>query len=596
MKRRGCWVRSLQVLAILAVLVVLAGGAVAAALAAFGVLGGSVPGTTVLTLDLEPAPVEHAGTDPITQALAGSDEVTVRDIVDALERAGSDDRVEGLLVTLGGASGGMAVAQEIRDAIAAFRDEGKFAIAYAETFGEGAAGNGAYYIAAACDDIYLQPSGDVGLNGLVFETQFLKGTLEKLELQAQMDQRYEYKNAMNTYTEKAFTEAHREALKAVMDSQFDQLVQGIAKGRDLDAAGVRDLIDRGPFLAEDALKDRLVDALLYRDEAREKAKDRAGDKAEFLDLATYLTRAGRPHTKGDTIALIYGVGNVVRGASGFNPLMGEATMGSDTVAAAFRAAIDDDNVKAIIFRIDSPGGSYVASDTIWHEVVRARDEGKPVIATMGNVAGSGGYFVAMAADKIVAQPGSITGSIGVLGGKLVTRDFMAEKLGITTDEVHTSANSRMYLESTPYSPAEWARHEAWLDRVYDDFTSKVADGRDMDIAAVREAAKGRIWTGEAAKELGLVDELGGFPDALRLAKQAADIDSDADVRIRVFPRDKSFLEYLLDRGGDSAQAPVTSALTETARDLQQVARAARDLGLLPQDEDVLSMPYVPAAR
>jgi protease-4 len=324
-------------------------------------------------------------------------------------------------------------------------------------------------------------------------------------------------------------------------------------------------------------------------------KEQIGAPARLLYLSKYLERAGRPHTQGETIALIYGVGGVQRGESGYDPLFDGLSMGADTITAAFRAAVEDEDVKAILFRIDSPGGSYVASDAIWRETVRAREAGKPVIVSMADVAGSGGYFVAMAADKIVAQPGTITGSIGVVGGKMLTSGFW-NKLGLSWDEVHTSANATMWSSTQDYTPEQWGRFQAWLDRVYDDFTSKVAAGRKLPKEQVLEVAKGRIWTGEDAKALGLVDELGGFPVALRLAREAAGLPADAKIRLQLFPEPQSPWEALLDRLlGEERESsePETAAalLVRTLRLIQPAVRLARSLGLTPHP-GVLVMPEV----
>lgn len=268
-------------------------------------------------------------------------------------------------------------------------------------------------------------------------------------------------------------------------------------------------------------------------------------------------------------------------------------MGSDTVAQALRDATADEAVRAILFRVDSPGGSYVASDTIWHEVERARAAGKPVVVTMGNVAGSGGYYVAMSADRIVAQPGTVTGSIGVLGGKLVTRDFLANKLGVTVDDVSVSDNAHMYLSTTPYSASEWSRHQAWLDRVYDDFTAKVAGGRHMEHQEVLQSARGRIWTGEDAVRLGLVDELGGFPAALRLVKEAIGLESDDDVRLVAFPRERSLWQQLFAAAAPSTE-PTTAGLLDALRtEAQPLLLAAREAGILGDDAGTLVMPFDP---
>jgi protease-4 len=427
----------------------------------------------------------------------------------------------------------------------------------------------------------------------MYESPFVKGLFEKLDVVPRMDHRYEYKNAMNFYTESQYTAPHREAMKKLMDSQFGQMVGGIAKGRGLSESQVRALFNDGPYLGQQAVDAKLVDGLLYRDEVYDKARGKAGDGAKLLYLAKYLERAGRPHDDGRKVALIYGVGAVQRGRGGFSPLSGTA-MGSDTVAAAFRAARDDDEVKAIVFRVDSPGGSYVASDTIWRETQLARKAGKPVIVTMGNLAGSGGYFVAMGADKIVAQPGTITASIGVLGGKLLTKGFW-DKLGITYDEVHTSDNGTMFTGAQDYTPKEWAKFQEWLDRVYADFTSRVADGRKLPKARVLEIAKGRIWTGEDALSLGLVDALGGFDVALRLAKEAAKIPAGDDVNLVVFPRRKTFFEALTQKMPDNSEGDAFAELAAGfAHELRPAIAILRELGLVQNPPGVLTMPPVPA--
>jgi protease-4 len=539
---------------------------------------GSVPSTAVLEVNLETGLVEDIPNDAVAKAMLGKTP-TVRDVVDAIERGAADSRVKGMIARFGGSSLGMAQAQELREAVRRFRAHKKFAVAWAETFGEFGPGGSSYYLATAFDEIWMQPSGDVGLTGIILESPFVRGTLDKLGIVPRMDHRYEYKNAMNMYTEKKFTPPHREAMEKLMTSWWSQMVQGIAEGRRLTADQVRAVVNRGPLLGQEAVDARLVDGLAYRDEVYTKVKERAGRNASLIYLQKYLERAGRPHESGKTIALIFGAGEVVRGKSGFDPIFGSASMGSATVTAAFRSAIDDPKVRAIIFRIDSPGGSYVASDAVWRETVRARKAGKPVIATMGDVAGSGGYFVAMAADKIVAQPGTVTGSIGVLGGKMLTTGFW-DKLGITFDQVHEGANATYWTGTSDYTPAEWARFQAWLDRVYTDFTGKVAYSRKLPKERVLEIAKGRIWSGADAKELGLVDELGGFPTALRLAKQAARIPDSEEVNIQVFPKKKSKWQALSDL--ISSETPESSdqdtgaaALVRVLRIVQPVARQLR---------------------
>lgn len=560
---------------------------------------GKVPATTILEANLEQPLVEDIPETP-TAKLTLQDRITVRDVVDAIDRGAADDRVKGMVARVGAVPMGIAQTQELREAVARFRSHKKFAIAYAETFGEFSPGNNSYYLATAFDQIYLQPSGDVGLTGVMLETPFIKGTLDKLGARFHGDHRYEYKNALNTFTETKYTPPHKEAMEKVMNSWMGQLKDGICTARQIAPDQFQGIVDKGPYLGREAFDAKLVDGLAYRDEVYDQAKKKAGSDSEFLYLDKYLDRAGRPHNAGKTIALVYGAGGVARGKSEYNAVNGSLTMGSDTVAGAIRAAVADKDVKAILFRVDSPGGSYVASDTIWREVMNARKAGKPVIVSMGDLAGSGGYFVAMAADKIVAQPGTITASIGVLGGKVVTAGFW-DKVGLSWDEVHNGANATMFTGVQDYTPAEWQRFEAWLDRVYVDFTSKVADGRKLSKEKVLEIAKGRIWTGEDAKGLGLVDELGGFDTALNLAKRAANIAEREDVKIVLFPHRKTLLESLLQRGGadnsdkENAEAAV---MNEMLRVVQPVAREMHALGVDSKNpgDDVLLMPAFEPGR
>ncbi len=554
---------------------------------------GRVPSTAILEVNLETGVVEDIPDDPFAKA-ALSGTASTRDIVDALERASTDDHIKGVIARFGGSTMGLAQAQEIREAVRNFRAHKKFAVAWSETFGEVGPGGSSYYLATAFDQIWMQPSGDIGLTGVILESEFFRGTLDKLNIVPRMDHRYEYKAAMNQFTERKFTPAHREEMESIMRSWSSQLTKGIAEGRKLTPDQVRAVVDRGPLLGKETVDAKLVDGLAYRDDVYTKVKQMAGPGSTLIYLNKYLERAGRPHKSGKTIALIYGVGAVGRGKSGFDPLFGSPSMGSDTVTAAFRDAVKDPRVKAILFRIDSPGGSYVASDAIWQETVRARKAGKPVIASMGDVAGSGGYFVAMAADKIVAQPATITGSIGVLGGKMLTTGFW-KMLGITFDQVHEGANATYWTGTEDYTPAEWARFQAWLDRVYADFTTKVADGRRLPKERVLEIAKGRIWSGEDAKMLGLVDELGGFPEALALAKKAAKIPASEEVTVQVFPRKKSAWQTFMDAlGGEtpesSDQSAEAAALMRALRVVQPLARQVR---AATGQNGVLEMPAVP---
>ncbi|HNN90826.1 MAG TPA: signal peptide peptidase SppA [Pseudomonadota bacterium] len=562
----------------------------------------AVPAHTILELDLETELHEDTPNHPLA-ALRPDSGGSLRTLVTGLDRAGEDGRVVGLVARIGQGKLGLAQVQELRDAIRRFRERGKFALAYGETFGEFGPGNSSYYLATAFEQIWLQPSGDVGLTGVLMEPMFLKNALDKLGLKPQMDHRYEYKNAMNMFTENKFTAAHKEALDKIAGGWFAQMVRGIAEGRKLQETEVRALFDRGPFLGPEALKEKLVDQLGYRDEFYAKVRERGGD-AQLLYLHKYVSRTDKAEKQrlksAPTLALIYGLGGVQRGKGEVDPMSGSGALGSETVAAAFRAAVADKDVKAIVFRIDSPGGSYVASDTIWREVVRAKAAGKPVIATMGNVAGSGGYFVAMAADKIVAQPATITGSIGVLGGKFVTNELLDNRLGLTHDRVAFGQHAGMWSTNREFTPDEWVRFQAWLDRVYVDFTSKVAEGRKLPKETVLKIAKGRIWTGEDAKGVGLVDELGGLDVAVRLARQAASIADGQPVALKQFPSPKpplqAITDALLNKDSDNSESPGAAQVGLRLRPqtlLRAAVAAFFDLELESEAPAPLSMPGVP---
>ena len=533
-----------------------------------------VPDKVILTINLEQQVAEHVPDEPFSKLLS-DDALVSRHVVGALEVAASDDRVVGLFAQGGGVRMGFAQVQEIRDAILAFKQSGKPTAVFAETFGELGSGNGGYYLATAFDRIYLQPSGDVGLTGVAMEHPFVKGALDSLGVGVQMDHRHEYKNAMNLFTETEFTDAHREASAAILKSMMNQMVLGISRLRGKTPEDVREIINRGPFLGTAARAEGLVDSLAYWDEVRELVKAEWGKEAEFLDVGKYRKRTDDPYGEGTAVALIHGIGAIHRGKSDYDPMSASTTMGASTLTKAFRAAVKDEEVRAILFRIDSPGGSYVASDAIWREVVKAKQAEKPVIVSMGNVAGSGGYFVAMNADKIVAQPGTLTGSIGVVGGKFVTTEFW-ERLGITWDEVQEGDNALIWGSGAEFTPEQWAKFQMWLDHIYEDFTTKVGKGRGMSQADVLEVATGRVWTGEDAKARGLVDELGGMKTAMRLVREALKLEADAPLHLKVFPKEKSLIDMVLEKGLIHALS-AGQGMT-VADELQPIFRVARLMG------------------
>ncbi|MBC7950452.1 MAG: signal peptide peptidase SppA [Rhodospirillaceae bacterium] len=547
----------------------------------------ALPKRMVLGLDLENEFKDAPSSDPFA-AFSGNDVYVLRKVVEGIDRAAKDEHVVGLYATIGHTKMGMARAQEVRDAVMRFRASGKPAVLFAETLGEFGNGTVEYYLASAFGQVWLQPSGDVGLTGFMAETPFLRGTLDLLGIQPQFAGRKEYKTAIETFTEKKFTPANAETLNGLLDAWSGQVVAGVAEGRKMPADKVRALYGKGPFLAAEALSSGLVDKLGYHDEAWAAA---AGDgpKPKHLDVAEYGARA--PKGSGTMVALITGEGAIQRGESS-GPLS-EDGFGSDTVAKALRDAVDNSDVKAILFRVDSPGGSYVASDTIWHEVRRARAAGKPVVVSMGNLAASGGYFVAMGADRIVAQPGTITGSIGVFTGKMVLADFWP-KLGVSWDEVHRGDNAPMWSANRPFSPEAWERVNVMLDRIYADFTTKAADGRKMAVDKLEPMARGRVWSGAEAKSMGLVDALGGYDVAQAQLREVLKLAPDAALDLVAFPEPKKPWEVLakMMSSGSGGMAEETRALARMARVLAPVAER---LEAMDPKAGVMRLPVVPSA-
>lgn len=559
-------------------------------------LPATVSSGTVLELDLEQALDEGAG----APALLGGEGRTLLDALLALRAAKDDDDVVGLVARVGGSGQGLATAQELREAIAEFRASGKPAVAYAETFGEMSPGTSGYALATAFDEVWLQPSGELNLTRAAGEAMFLRGAFDKAGIVPEISQRKEFKNAANQYMQSTLTEAHREAMTSLLASLERQLVDDIAQGRPKlgGAEGVRTLLSGGPLSAQQAHERGLVDKLGYRDEMLAALQTRlvqsgalgAGATPRYLWLHKYAERASLPTraTTGRAVALIVAHGPVTRGRSTADPLSGESSFGSDTVSAALRSAAADDDVAAILLRVDSPGGSYVASDTIWREVARARENGKPVVVSMGDLAASGGYFVAMGGDRVFASRATLTGSIGVFGGKVVTTG-MWDKVGVGFETVKSGddVDASFFSTDEPYSERARGWLEGELDRIYADFTGKAAQGRKLPLDKLEPLAHGRVWSGADAKERGLIDDLGGFLPALDAAVAAGGLTPGA-FALREFPRRRPPLEQLLaalsgNEGDNSDDVDAVAIELPAAHALRAAASIAASL-----DRQVLS--------
>jgi len=482
--------------------------------------------SVLLEVDLTEVPAVPDADDPLAR-LRARGRHQLRPILRTLHEAAADPHVVGLIARVGGALPWAAM-QELRLGVRAFAASGKPTIAWAESFGEGSGDMAAYVLATGFEQIWLQPGGGLGLLGVGVETTFVRGALDHLGIEPQLEQRYEFKNAADIFMRTEFTEAHRAALDRLAESVFTEAVAAIASARGIEAAHVRELVDTGPRTAPDARDAGLVDELGYRDEVYAAMRSRVGADAKLL-FADRWRPHRRPHLpariKGH-VALVEVRGAIVSGRTHRGP-MGRQ-VGSDSVGAALRAATNDEHVRAVVLRIDSPGGSAVASDTIWREVCRVRDAGKPVVVSMGEAAASGGYYIACPADVIVALPSTLTGSIGVLGGKVVVRALF-DRLGLSTGSVSHGSRSLMFSPRRGFSDDERERLAASMDAIYEDFVAKVARGRGRPVAEIETIARGRVWTGSDAVGIGLVDELGGLRDAVRIARSRAGLPADAQV-------------------------------------------------------------------
>ncbi|MDZ7714157.1 MAG: signal peptide peptidase SppA [Rhodovibrio sp.] len=534
-----------------------------------------VPARTVLTLDLANGVTERAPRSPLAGAADGG--VPIHRAIDALDRAADDERVKAVAVRIGRGGLAMGHAQELRDALADFRQSGKPAWAFAETLSGGGMGGGTLqtYLASAFDRVWLQPSGDVDVSGFLLESPYLADALQEIGVKPRLDQRREYKGIKDRFTAMRMPEPQRENQRQLLQSWMDQVVAGIAEGRGLDPRQVRQLVDAGAFSAERALEAGLVDKLGYQDQMRRALREEIGagadDRDAMVDLLAYgaqMTREQELPEDTPQIAVITGQGAVTLGDSQGGRLFGDVQMGSDTIAPALLKAARDDKIQAIVLRVDSPGGSYVASDTIWHAVRRAREMGTPVVVSMGNIAASGGYFVAAPADRIYAQPGTITGSIGVGSGKFVTTGLW-EKLEINFDGVQVGRNADFWSANHDFTEAQWQKLQTFLDQTYADFKQKVGAGRDLSPEQVEEAAQGKIWSGADAKARGLVDELGGLQAAIAGAKELAEIPADQPVRVVDRPERPDPLRRLIEGAlKGQVESPAAEALGRIARGLQ----------------------------
>jgi protease-4 len=578
----------------LTVLFTLLGVAVFASIAGFALLyvlfgrEPAVPARSTLVLRVGGDLTEMEPAD-VVGYLRGAKTPTVRTIIDSLRKAKVDTRIRAVLLKPTAFSSPFwGKVQEIRDAVIDFRKSGKPIYAYLE-YG----GDREYYLATAADKVFLMPSSPLDLVGVATYELFLRGTLDKIGATPDLHHIGTYKTAVNTFTQKGFTRAHREMDESLNRDLYEQIVRGIADGRKKSEPEIRTLIDEGPFLPEDALRAGLVDDIAYEDQVDEKL--RSGDRVTRLEGDDYarvsLTSLGL--NKGPRIAVIYADGAITGGKSGFDPVNG-AVAGSDTLIEYIRRVRRDNSVRAIVLRIDSPGGSATASDAIWRELVVARQEksDRPLVASMSDLAASGGYYIAMPAQVIVAQPSTLTGSIGIFGGKIVTGGVY-EKLGARIESTSVGKHAEINSPVRPYNADELKKLQEQLQSFYDQFVEKAADSRHTTPEKIDALAQGRVWTGRQAKQNRLIDELGGLDYAVTIAKQRAKIPPETEVELVTYPPRKSLYEIVTDELSGSTESRALAAWLNAnlSRGERDVLRAMRGpLGLFRRGEPLALMP------
>ena len=550
----------------------------------------SVPSNALLKLKIGGDLTEVAPNDVVTY-ISGARTPTVRTIVDTFRKAKVDPRVNAIFLKSTGLSTPFwGKVQEIREAMVDFRTSGKPVYAYLEYGGERD-----YYLASAADKVFLMPSSPLELTGVATYEVFLRGTLDKLGVYPDLHRIGDYKTAANTFTEKGFTPAHREMDIALNRDLYDQIVRGIAESRHRTDAEIRQLLDEGPFLPEAAKRAGLIDEIGYEDQVIGKVREVRPEARRDLDGDDYarveLSSVGL--NRGPRVAVIYAAGAIVSGRNGFDPINGP-TAGSDTLIDYIRRAKKDSSIRAIVLRIDSPGGSAVASDAIWRELMLAKTEkaDRPIVASMSDLAASGGYYIAMPAEAIVAQPSTLTGSIGIFGGKFVTGGIY-EKLGATIDSTSIGKRAEMNSPVRPYNADERQKVDEQLRVFYDDFVKRAAESRGKTAEEIDRIAQGRVWTGQQAKAIGLVDALGGLDRAVSVAKERAKIGADRDVELVIYPPRRTLYELITDEFSSSAEQSAMHALTSNLSSAElEVLRAIRGpLTMFRRGEMLALMPF-----
>ena len=552
-----------------------------------------VENNSVLILKISGDLPDYVPEDSLAKALGFRKPPSFTELLIMLRKAKVDARVGAVLLDIDAAQFGWGKADELRDAIAEFRKSGKPIYAFME-LGQ----NKDYYIAAACEKVFLPPSGDIYVNGFAAEAMFYRGSLDKLGIEPEVIQIGKYKSAPEQYTRKEMSDAQREVINAMLDDYYARFVDAIAAGRKKSPEDVRAIIDNAPYHGSEARQIGLTDGALYRDQVYDELKNRLGykadDKIRLIGSESYrdVPADSLGLNNGERVAVIYASGAINVGKSSRGGFSGEM-IGSDTFIKAINDAAEDSSVKAIILRVDSPGGSALASDLMWHALENAKAK-KPLVVSMADVAASGGYYISCNADKIVAEPSTVTGSIGVFMGKPVVKGLY-DWLGVTNEYVMRGKNAGIFRETEKWTPAERAKMEEQTNKIYyDDFVPKVAKGRNKSPEDVNSIGQGRVWTGAQAKQNGLIDEFGGLEKAIEIAKNLAKIPAEKQVKRIIFPTPRSFLRDWFGGDDDSTFAQTKqeeTLLKAMPEDARKSLRFAKILDQMKDGKAMLMLPY-----
>lgn len=523
------------------------------------VMTADVPDKAILVVDFNENYPERRSDDLFSE-FSDVPTLSFYDLTKAINLAALDPKVKALVGNINISGLGLAQIEDLRSSIGIFRRMGKKAYLYSTGFGSFGQGTREYYLATAFDEIWMQPNTEAGITGVSIEVPFVRGLLDKIGIVPEFYARHEYKNAAASLLSRDFSPQYREEMKKLGGGIFDRIVADIAKDRNIGEDEVRRAVNEAPVAAEKALEKKLIDKIAYKPDLIAQVMDETG--GEMINLVDYALNIKEGNKKHPSIALLVIDGMIVEGESNTSPFEGETTAGSETIIAQLDEIARDESVKALVLRINSPGGSYTASNEIWYAVNRMKEQKKiPVVVSMGDYAASGGYFVSLAGDYIVAEPLTITGSIGVLGGKIVLSELW-KKLDVNWREIKFGNNAGILSSNHAFSPEERKIFNRSLDNIYKDFTEKTASIRGIDASEMNRIARGRVWLGESALQNGLIDALGGINEAVSKAKELGGIKPKSRFNIVYYPKRKTFQEKLAQMFGSGPKISVNKVVND----------------------------------